>query len=69
MEAEPMLCQAEILHSTLKNIVFSEDRKEREEADLHHQSTLRSRTAGGSASQVHEAEPRNFDLSGVKELL
>ena len=73
MEAEPMLCQAEILHSALMHIVAQEDRKAAEASDLasfsSNASNLRSRTQEWVQEQSAAEKQRAEDLQAVKRIL
>jgi len=73
MEAEPMLCQAEILHSALMHIVAQEERKLAEASDSSTRPSdsgnLRSRTHAWINEQSVAEKQRLDDLQAVKQLL
>ena len=72
MEAEPMLCQAEILHSTLQSIVSHEERKAAELKDARGSTSaggLRSRTHVWLDEQDNATKKKAADLDYAKDLL
>lgn len=69
MESEPLLCQAEILYSTLSELVASEDRRQSYMDALKSDSTVRQRKGEqADGSEGHASDTTVVDNT-VRELL